>query len=163
MSQLQNLVDVLGHECDIVKHLVSRLPEGAESYRPSEGQRSTLELLRYLTYCGIGAARWAVEGDVQVWKDEAVRGQELTLAEIPDAMDRQKHVLADYLGGLGSDEVADTPAKLPWGVEVPLGRALLEMPLKWMTAYRMQLFLYAKAAGAVDLTTADNWRGAAAS
>lgn len=32
-----------------------------------------------------------------------------------------------------------------------------------MTAYRMQLFLYAKAAGAVDLTTADNWRGAAAS
>ena len=78
------------------------------------------------------------------------------------AEDRAQQLHAERLAvALGVEHGGDRRAAQ---VDVePLGRALLEMPLKWMTAYRMQLFLYAKAAGAVDLTTADNWRGAAAS
>ena len=36
---------------------------------------------------------------------------------------------------------------------------LLETSLKWMTAYRMQLFLGAKAAGNDEIWTPDNWAG----
>ncbi len=55
-------------------------------------------------------------------------------------------------------EDLETETVYPWGEKVKLGRALLEAPLKYLTAYRMQLFLYAKQSGA-EVGTANNWRG----
>jgi hypothetical protein len=43
-----------------------------------------------------------------------------------------------------------------------LGEALIELVLKTATAYRMQLFLYAKASGSAQLTSSDCWQGVAA-
>jgi hypothetical protein len=43
--------------------------------------------------------------------------------------------------------------------DTTLGRALVETTLKWLTAYRMQLFLYAKASGNEKIGTANNWAG----
>ena len=40
-----------------------------------------------------------------------------------------------------------------------LGRALMDMPFRCLSGYRMQLFLYAKAAGNHDLNTANCWAG----
>ena len=48
---------------------------------------------------------------------------------------------------------------MPGGGMLPLGFAVLEGPLKWLTAYKMQLFLYAKATGATQLKTSNLWRG----
>ncbi len=39
-----------------------------------------------------------------------------------------------------------------------LGLAILNGPLKWLTAYKLQLFLYAKACGA-EIGTANAWAG----
>jgi hypothetical protein len=159
MSMKDALVASLQHECDIALHLFGQLPPGALAYRPSPGQRSTLELLRYLACCGIGSARWAVEGDLEAYRAEVARVGEFEGSAFPAAMRHQRQALADYLGGLAEEELTTREATLPWGETVPLGRALLEMSLKWMTAYRMQLFLHAKAAGNEDLKTADNWAG----
>ena len=41
----------------------------------------------------------------------------------------------------------------------PLGRGILDLPLRFLVGYRMQLFLYAKAAGAPKLGTAECWWG----
>ena len=43
---------------------------------------------------------------------------------------------------------------------LPLGAAILNGPAKWLAAYKMQLFLYAKASGAPELKTSNLWRGA---
>jgi hypothetical protein len=39
-------------EIRLIKHLATKIPQGKEGYRPSEGQRSTLELLQYLSASG---------------------------------------------------------------------------------------------------------------
>lgn len=45
----------------------------------------------------------------------------------------------------------------PWGDTLKRGHALVTYPLNWLSSYRMQLFLYLKAAGANDLATPDLW------
>lgn len=159
MSMKDALTAALQHECDIAVHLFGQLPPGGLAYRASEGQRTTLELLRYLAFCGIGSTRWAVEDDLGAYKAEAARVADMEGPGFPAAMKAQRQALTNYLAGLSDEELATHEAKVPWGEAVPLGRALLEMPLKWMTGYRMQLFLQAKAAGATDLKTSDNWAG----
>jgi hypothetical protein len=44
-------------------------------------------------------------------------------------------------------------------VTAKLGRALLDVPVRWMGGYRMQLFLYARAAGNEEIWTPDCWAG----
>ena len=46
---------------------------------------------------------------------------------------------------------------MPWETDKPLGVELMEHCLGFTVGYRMQLFLYAKAAGAEDLHTGDCW------
>ncbi len=50
-------------------------------------------------------------------------------------------------------------ASLSWGEDFSLGRALIQMPYGCLVAHRMQLFLYAKAAGNHALQTPNCWAG----
>ena len=50
-------------------------------------------------------------------------------------------------------------ARLPTGVIQNLGLAVINGPLKWLSAYKLQLFLYAKATGARDIGTSNAWAG----
>ena len=156
MSKTDELRDALLHECDIAIHLHSKIPEGTEDYRPTEGQRSTTELLRYLAACGIGSALAMRDGKWDGYKEAMEGVAELPPAEFPDAMRRQKEALRAFVDGLSDDDLQNVESTLPWGEKVTLGRALLETTLKWLTAYRMQLFLYAKAAGNHAIGTANN-------
>lgn len=159
MSRTSDLKDAALHECDIAIHLHAKLPEGAADYRSTETQRTTTELLRYLAACGIGSARAMKDGTWDGYKEAMERNEHMTLAEFPEAMQRQKEELAVFLDTLSDEDLDTCAATLPWGQKVTLGRALLETTLKWLTAYRMQLFLYAKSAGNTEIGTANNWAG----
>jgi hypothetical protein len=69
---------------------------------------------------------------------------------------RELTEIFDRISDLQFDTQEDS---LPTGRKVELGRALLEAPLQWITAYRMQLLLYAKAAGNAEIGTANCWAG----
>ncbi len=153
------LQDALCHECDVITHLASKLPAGSDDYRPSPGQRSTLELLRYLAACGIGGARAMHDRDWAGYKECAARVEKMPAKEFPAAMARQKQELVALLGGLSDKDLVTRKSMLPWDQEVTLGRALQETTLKWLTAYKMQLFLYAKALGVTALATSNCWGG----
>ena len=146
-------------ECDIAKHLFTKLPAGALDYRPTPGQRSTLELLRYLAICGIAGIRAMVENNLHVVTDYKAQVAEMAAAEFPAAMDRQKAQISEYFANVDERTLETEQAKLPGAPPMPLGAALMNAPLKWLTAYRMQLFLYAKAAGAEEIGTANAWAG----
>lgn len=155
-----DLIFILFLECDAAKHLYTKLPKGKASlaYRPTPGQRSTLELLRYLSYCGIGACHFALEGNWDGYQKVAKRGQKMPAGKFPAAMDRQKKEIAALLSKLSAADFSSRMTKNPAGQEMTLGRALLEMPTRWLGGYRMQLFLYARALGA-DVSTPDCWYG----
>jgi hypothetical protein len=74
-------------------------------------------------------------------------------------MERQKREIVEFFEGFSDEELATREAVEPTGQRVPLERALLDVPLRWMVGYRMQLFLYAKAAGNAEIGTANCWAG----
>src|SRR5262245_40707125 len=155
-----DLVWAMALECDIAKHLFGKLPrenwEATLSYRPTANQRSTLELLRYLSYCGIGSCRTCVEGSWDSWQRLVAQSAQLDADAFPAAMDQQKREIAEILAPVTDQELATRTARNPLGRELPLGRALYEMPIRWLVGYRMQLFLYARSLGA-EVETPDCW------
>ena len=159
MIRKDDLLAALLHECHIASHLYTKVPEGAWDYRPGPTQRTTLELLQYLQGCGIGSARAMSEGSWDGYKAAMERAADMKPDAFPALMEKQKAELEAFFEGLDDAALETQEATLPWGEKVTLGRALLETTLKWMTAYRMQLFLYAKASGNDAINTANNWGG----
>lgn len=160
MITKQHLVGSMVHECDVCIHLATKFtPEGHE-YRPTPGQRSTEELMKYLAICGIAGARSMAEGNWSAFGELKTRVQDTTAADFPALMARQKEELIAFFDTLSEDDLATKEAMVPGYGALPLGAAILNGPLKWMTAYKMQLFLYAKAAGASDIGTSNVWAGA---
>lgn len=159
MSARDHLRDSVLFECDIATHLHGKLPDGALDYRPTPDQRSTLELLRYLAFCGIGSARAMADGEWATYKAWSEKTSDMAAEDFPRAMAEQKEALRELFDGLTDEQLGTVESTLPWGEKVPLGRALAETTLKWLAAYRMQLFLYAKAAGNHDIGTANCWAG----
>ena len=128
-------------------------------FRFTEGQRTTAELLRYLSFVGVGAARSMVEDSWDAYGAAEREASSLAPAEFPAAMERQKEGLRALFAGLPGERLASTRLAMPWGEEMPLGRALLALPYASLVAYRMQLFLHAKAAGNAAIGTANCWGG----
>ena len=146
-------------ECDICVHLVSRLGPEAMAYRPSEKQRSTLELLRYLAICGIAGITCMAEADWKRFGDFSGRVKEMKAEDFAIEMARQKSELEAFFAGVSEATLESQEAPLPGGRgATTLGLAILNGPFKWITAYKLQLFLYAKACGA-EIGTANAWAG----
>lgn len=154
-----DLLDVLLKDCDICVHLYGKLPKGALEYRLSPSSRSTLELLRYLAHAGASGTHAMIEGNWNAFTAADKRTSTMRAEEFPAAMAAQKQELTKLFAGISNAQFDEQPAKLPTGETVKLGQALLMAPVRWMTAYRMQLFLHAKAAGNNELWTPDNWAG----
>ncbi|NNM32370.1 MAG: hypothetical protein HKO53_04865 [Gemmatimonadetes bacterium] len=79
--------------------------------------------------------------------------------QFPNAMDHQIGGLRDLFGSLTDEDMVTIKTKVPGGGPAPLGLGIFLGPGKWLTGYRMQLFLYAKAAGNPDIGTANCWAG----
>src|SRR4051812_16924499 len=159
MITKNDLLDVLHKECDICLHLYGKLPKGALEYRLAPGSRSTIELLRYLTHAGASGTHAMIEGNWDAFTAAVKRTSTMPAEEFPSAMAAQKQELAKLFAGISNAQFDEQTAKLPTGETMKLGQSLLMAPVRWMSAYRMQLFLHAKAAGNDALWTPDNWAG----
>ena len=159
MITKEQLAWSLVRECDITQHLYGKLGPDAWDYRPSSGQRSTAELLRYLAMCGIGGIRWFESGNLDVWKEHQARVADMAPADFPDEMNRQKREIEEFFSNVSVELLATQEARPPTGDKMPLGAAIMNGPLKWLAAYKLQLFLYAKATGAAQIGTANAWAG----
>ena len=146
-------------ECDVCVHLHAKLSAGALDYRPTPKQRSTLELLRYLSFCGTAFLRSALDGNWDAYSALEAESKTLAAGDFPAAMERQKAAIRAVFAEFTDADLASRRVKSPTGEDLPLGRALLDLPLRFLVGYRMQLFLYAKAAGAESLGTSDCWWG----
>ena len=147
------------HECDVILHLYEKLSPAAFAYRPSESQRSTLELLRYLSICGIAGLTCLASSDWKRFGEFLARTEDMQPQEFPEFLAREKREIGEFFAGVSEKQLESQEAPLPGGGNMPLGTAILNGPFKWITSYKMQLFLYAKATGASDLGTANVWAG----
>ena len=159
MITKDDLLAAMQAECDICIHLFERLPEGGLEYRPSEVQRTTLELLRYLSYHALAFSVAMIDDEWDTYTALAATAGQLAPEEFPAAMEAQSKGLAAAFGRITDEDLRSKKATVPWGATLTLGRALLDLPYRCLTSYRMQLFLYAKAAGNHDLATPNCFAG----
>ena len=140
-------------------HLVGKLgPEHAD-FRFTPGQRSTIELLRYLCAQNLGFTDYAVSGGWGRWDDLAGATAGLDLAAIPAALTRQQERVEAMLGPWTEERLATRQVPTWWGETVPMIDFLHATALRCTIGYTMQVFLQAKAAGLSGLGSGDLWQG----
>lgn len=157
------LIAALQEEVKLLLHLASKASPENLDYRPTPGQRSTLELLQYLTMMGpihLGAVRKPVldmDAWQVAWNDQQATAAKLNLEETKEAIAKLSSILADLVN-VYSD--ADFREELQlFGAKSSRGSWIVSLVLNHYAAYRMQLFLYLKASGRGELNTMNLWVG----
>ncbi len=146
-------------ECDVAKHVYTKLTPESYDYKPTPGQRNTLELLRYLSICGIAGIQSLYQSNWKAFSTYAERASTMTADGFPAAMDLQKKEIKEFFDSITERDLETRDALLPIGGTQLLGLAILDLPFKWLPAYKLQLFLYAKATGTHEINTANAWMG----
>ncbi len=152
-------IDSIKFETNVCIHLHSKTSKEIQDYRPTEGQRSVLELLQYLTTCVQTPIRCLISQDWSKAPEYLEEIKKIGFDDYCNAMNSQVKEAEELLCGFTEDDYTTKMAMLPTGQEVVLGAALVNFPLKFITAYRMQLFLYLKANGKDKLNTMNCWFG----
>ncbi len=153
------LVAALRNEVRVFLHLTTKIGQAQLHYRPTPRQRSTLELVRYMTFMGPEVMRAAATGtfDTDAWTAAEQAAGTLTLDQAIALLKRQGD---DYAGMVEAFTDADLRAEVaPFGEPSSRGAFIVNNVLCGCTAYRMQLFLYLKASGREELSSADLWSG----
>ncbi|MCB0710727.1 MAG: DinB family protein [Ignavibacteriae bacterium] len=159
MVPREQLLDAILHELAVCKHLVAKVPEGGFDYRPSEKQRTTIELLRYLATCGIGPIESMVAGDWEHYSKREETVKEMTAEEFSEVMEKQGEAIREAFTQISDDDFANKIVQAPGAGKLPLGTAIMRTSYAWLVAYRHELFLRAKASGNAAINTANNWGG----
>ena len=159
MIDKQTVLDSMLKEIACIRHLCGKVQPGTENWRPTEGQRSVIELLRYLTHCGFNAVKAAVTTDWDSARARVESAGKLTLNDIPAALDAQAGELRRLFAEIPSGDFLGRQVARPGQEPMPLARFLLDSAFKYLPAYKMQLFLYLKQQVVPNLATANLWRG----
>ena len=159
MTTKNDLLDAMLLEIQVLGHLAEKAQASDPDYRPTPEQRSTLETFRYAAFCGIGATCAALDNSWERYKEWSAKTENLTMAQIPEALEEQANALRATFEELSDEQLATQETQNPIGKTLTLNQALLDMPLRWLTGYRMQAFLYLKSSGQPELTTPNCWYG----
>ncbi len=154
----QHLIDTITNEFRILKHLAEKIPAGTEGYKPTEGQRTTLELLQYLSSIFANATHVILEGNTDAYKTAPLSGDGTTIENFATKMDEQL-VVWNGLMEKFTDEELEKVINIYMMGDKTKAVYLVDNLLKWAAAYKMQLFLYIKLSGNSSIGTSNLWGG----
>jgi hypothetical protein len=158
MYSVEQFARAYRKEALVCINLYGKIPAGGLDYRPTPGQRSTLELMRYLSYGPYNVARRIVAGDWSIGMPANEATKDMPASDFPDRMLWQANEVERIVKSVPVTSLINDEMTFPWKETLKKGEALVAYPLKWATGYRMQMFLYLKAAGAHQLGFAEAWR-----
>jgi len=157
MTFCDDILNAMLDETALVKGLSREIKPEYLDYRPTPAQRSVRELLMYLPTCALRGVEACCLGDRPLFEKLAPRCESMNWQDFATLMDEQVEGLKHAIAAVDDEALASRTARLPDGREAPLGQVLLLMGPQCLTAYRMQLFLYLKAAGASHLDSSHCW------
>ena len=154
------LISSLQNEVRILQHLCTKIEPAMLDYRPTPKQRSTLELLRYLTNMGPELVKGTKKGafDVESWTKATQEAESRDFAQTVKALATHHDLYAQLVGSMSDAELRETVNM--FGTPMSKGMFLVNLVLAGNAAYRTQIFLYLKACGREELSTANLWGGA---
>ena len=155
------LLGALQHEVRVLSHLVSKVDPAQVDYRPTPKQRSTIELLRYLSMMGPTLITFSLkkaEDDMNaIWGTAAKEAEGRNLEQVTAAIAAQGDEYAKLLGSLTD---ADFRAEIDgFAGKTSRGLFLVNLVLGGHAAYRTQLFCYLKSNGRDELVSSNLWSG----
>ena len=153
------LIGSLQNEVRILSHLAGKIDRAAVDYRPTPKQRSTLELLHYMSIMGPQLIEAVKRGgfDVATWtaaqQEANARNFDQTVAAIEKQRELYPVLLADFTDADFRREIE------MFGQKSTVGAFIVNSVLGGYAAYRTQLFCYLKACGREELSTMNLWAG----
>lgn len=153
------LIASLQKEVRILLHLATKIDPQHLDYRPTPKQRSTLELLHYLSYMGPVMVKAVRAGgfDADAWAAEVQAAQARGVAATIDAIAATAEDFARLVGEMSDGDFRKDIEM--FGRRSTIGAFLVNTVLAGYAAYRTQLFLYLKACGRTELNTMNLWAG----
>lgn len=155
------LIGSLQHEVRILVHLCSKVKPEMLDYRPTPKQRSTTELLRYLTLMGPVLVASIKAGAFQVdqWNADEAKAKSLDFAGLVKNLESQSARYADAINTFTDEDLRGEVDLFGTGNKMSRGQALVTFVQCGHAAYRTQLFCYLKANGRDELNTMNLWAG----
>jgi len=153
------LIASFQNEVRILEHLASKIDRSKLDYRPTPKQRSTLELMQYLSMMGPELIKAAKVGAFEppVWTAAEQAAKTRNFDQAMTAIGAQREQYATLLNAISD---ADMRAEIAmFGNKLSRGSFIVNSVLSGCAAYRTQLFLYLKACGREELSTVNLWAG----
>lgn len=158
MITKQQYIDSITFELGVIRHLATKIDAAHLDFKPTEKQRSTHELMTYMSTIFGGAVDMIkAAGDRSVYKAWTDKTPAVTLANFDELMKIQEKHIQDVVSAMTEEDLAEKVTI--YGNERTRAEHLLNGPLKWAAAYKMQLFMNLKMSGAEHLNTMNLWAG----
>ena len=154
----QHLLQSIDREILLAKQLVPFIDETKLDFRFGEKTRSTLEVMQYLSTVG-EAMMWYYSGTMtdDDWKVIGAKNKSVTLQNFAERMEEQQKNIHTYFEKISDEDLMNKEVMLFWEEKMPLGVALIQGPVKWLTSYRMELFKLLKLSGNPKMGTGEAW------
>ena len=159
----EELIRALQHEARVLVHLIGKLDKAHLDYRPTPKQRSTLELLQYLSMMGptlvtiFETGAFGQEALKSTWTPAEEAAKAMTFEQCAAKIEKQGDDYARLLSGwTDADFRSETDM---FGRKSSKGALIVHLILGGHAAYRTQLFCYLKSCGREELSTMNLWAG----
>lgn len=145
----------------ICKRLYTKIPHDKMEFRPKDDMRSIHELLQYL--CIVGTALpdyWLNESGTDffaVFDKKAAVAKQMPHEQFLAVMDDQIKLTYKLFDQINEDDLISKEVIYPWGGKAPFGEAIISTSVKFLTGYKLQLFLLIRMCTDQKLKTPDAW------
>ncbi|MBS1636101.1 MAG: hypothetical protein JST26_09310 [Bacteroidetes bacterium] len=155
----QHLLENIEREIVLLKQIAPLIEERDLAFRPYEKARSTEELMQYLSGLGAVMLRWMIKNDLtpEAWEKIRAYRKTMTIATFPERLDEQLEQVRAYMNEITEEDLLTKEVALPSKEKMILGKAIINAPIKWMAAYRLQLFVNLKMNGRDAIGTREAW------
>ena len=157
----QHLLNAIEDEMKICKRLYTKIPQDKMDFRPKDDMRSIHELLQYL--CIVGTALpnyWLNEIETDFFAEfdkKAAVSKQMLHEQFLSVMSDQIELTHKLFDQVSEDDLLNKEVIYPWGGKAPFGEAIISTSIKFLTGYKLQLFLLIRMCTDQKLGTADAW------
>ncbi len=156
MITKKQFLDNFTKELEVIRHLGTKVEQEMLEYKPTEKQRTMLELMNYLGHIFNTGTSMIVEGSAKNYQEITKQAPVVTISNFDLVMQEQKEVVAKRIQDFTDEELSEEIEI--FGNKNTRAVHLLGV-LEWASAYKMQFFLYIKSCGNHDINTSNLWRG----
>ena len=156
-----HLRNAIVDEMKICRRLYTKIPQDKMDFRPKDDMRSIHELLQYL--CIVGTALpnfWLNEQEKDFFEEfnkRAAVSKQMPHEQFLSVMNEQIELIQKLFDQINEEDLLNKEVVYPWGGKAPFGEAIVATSIKFLSGYKLQLFLLIRMCTDQKIGTPDAW------